>query len=64
MQNKPEADVNELLEDHYEKAFLSLLDKEIDENSPNLVIATPEHKQELDEIGGDYKIDLNGELSN
>ncbi|MCR9498435.1 type II toxin-antitoxin system PrlF family antitoxin [Vibrio vulnificus] len=56
--------MNELLEDHYEKAFLSLLDKEIDENSPNLVIATPEHKQKLDEIVGDYKIDLNGELSN
>lgn len=39
-----------------------MLGKDIEENYQSLVIITPVLKQEMDEIVGDYKIDLNGEF--
>jgi hypothetical protein len=36
--------------------------KDVEENSQNLSIVTPALKQELEEIIGDYKIDLGGEF--
>ncbi|HCH4150723.1 hypothetical protein P3594_19925 [Vibrio parahaemolyticus] len=57
-----EKDTNDVLETQYESEFLSLLDKDIEENSQKLSIVTPELKQELEETIGDYKIDLDGEF--
>jgi hypothetical protein len=39
-----------------------LLGKDIEKTCQNLVIVTPVLKQEMDEIVGDYEIDLNGEF--
>ncbi len=52
----------DVLETQYERELLTLLYKDIEENRQNLVILTPELKQELEEIIGDYKIDLGGEF--
>lgn len=52
----------DVLETKYKNDFLTLLDKDIDENRQNLVIVTPALKQKVEEIVGDYKIYLNGEF--
>nr|WP_321274325.1 hypothetical protein [uncultured Vibrio sp.] len=62
MKHQSEKAPYDVLETNYENDFLTLLDKYIDENRQNLVIVTPALKQEVEEIVGDYKIDLNGEF--
>ena len=62
MKHPLETGENDALEVQHKTDFLNLLDKDIEENCQNLVIVTPMLKQEMDEIVGNYKIDLNGEF--
>ncbi|MBE4028406.1 hypothetical protein HJ129_10470 [Vibrio parahaemolyticus] len=62
MKHPLETGENDALEVQHKTDFLNLLGKDIEENCQNLVIVTPVLKQEMDEIIGDYKIDLHGEF--
>ncbi|HCG8546126.1 TPA: hypothetical protein N2898_000962 [Vibrio parahaemolyticus] len=62
MKHPSDTGENDALEAQHKTAFLNLLGKGIEENCQSLVIVTPVLKQEMDEIIGDYKIDLNGEF--
>ncbi len=62
MKHQSETDANGALEAQHKTEFLNLLGKDIVKNCQNLVIVTPVLKQEMDEIVGDYEIDLNGEF--
>ena len=62
MKHQSEKAPYDVLDTKYENDILTLLDKDIAENRQNLVIVTPALKQEVEEIVGDYKIDLNGEF--
>ncbi|EPO5781228.1 hypothetical protein ACUCAK_003650 [Vibrio harveyi] len=57
-----ENDANDASETQYESEFITILDKDIEENCQNLLIVRSELKQDLAEIVGDYKIDLDGEF--
>ncbi len=62
MKHSAKTGENDALEVQHKTGFLNLLGKDIEENCQNLVIVAPVLKQEMDEIIGDYKIDLNGEF--
>ncbi|ANQ29016.1 hypothetical protein BA894_21700 [Vibrio natriegens] len=62
MKHKSEKAHYDVLETQYEREFLTLQHKDVEENSQNLSFVTPELKQELEESIGDYKIDLDGEF--
>ncbi|EKF9988450.1 hypothetical protein O1D71_002336 [Vibrio cholerae] len=62
MKHSAKTGENDTLDAQHKSAFLNLLGKGIKENYQSLVIITPVLKQEMDEIIGDYKIDLNGEF--
>ncbi len=62
MKHSAKTGENDTLDAQHKSAFLNLLGKGIEENYQSLVIVTPVLKQEMDEIIGDYKIDLNGEF--
>lgn len=61
MKHSAKTGENDALEAQHKTDFLNLR-KGIEENCQSLVIVTPVLKQEMDEIIGDYKIDLNGEF--
>ncbi|AXT72434.1 hypothetical protein [Vibrio sp. dhg] len=58
MKHKSEKAHYDVLETQYEREFLTLMHKDVEENSQNLSFVTPALEQELEEIIGDYKIDL------